>query len=190
MSAVTIEPRAVAVKRALKRLAAMLADMRPVYEEIGERLADSTRGRFLGSRGPTGRPWKRSKLAKRERRRTLIRSGRLYGSIRADASDSGVRVGTDMPHGAVHQAGGRLSAERQGAAARKSGARGLGGLPAPNVGAVVRAGIRAATRSARTRRRPARRSVRLPPRPFLGISKADRRALAAIVLERAERAWR
>lgn len=59
------------LKAALKKLAARLEDLTPVFRDIGEQLLNSTRARFDSSTAPDGTPWKAlgpAALAARARR--------------------------------------------------------------------------------------------------------------------------
>ena len=109
--AIEVKANAAAVKKALKRLVDQISDPDPVLEEIGDRLVDSTKIRFLRQVSPTGRPWKRSKLARKERRKTLIRSKWLLESIKSIVSDGELQQGTGCLVWAV--ASGRIQGQQQ-----------------------------------------------------------------------------
>lgn len=137
-------------RAALAEAARRGEDMTPLMDAIGMGLEASTVERFNEtSRAPDGTPWKPS-IAADEGRRTLVQRGHLRDSITHRAGPRSVRVGTNVLYAAVHQLG---------AVIRAKTARGL----------VFRIG--------REWRRV--REVRIPARPFLGVSAEDEEMILA-----------
>lgn len=64
------------------------------------------RQRFHLQVSPDGIPWKPSKLAQKENRNTLLRSGRLFNSIQLFTRGKGFRlIGTDVEYAPDHNLG-------------------------------------------------------------------------------------
>lgn len=64
------------------------------------------RQRFQLQVAPDGTPWKPSKLAQKENRNTLLRTGRLFNSIQLFMRGKGFRlIGTDVPYAPAHNLG-------------------------------------------------------------------------------------
>ncbi|TCS62583.1 phage virion morphogenesis protein [Varunaivibrio sulfuroxidans] len=96
-----------AIDARFKRLAARVADMTPLMDEIGSMLVASTIDRFENGVDPTGAPWTPSIRALSEGGKTLINSGRLMTSVTHDPGRDAVEVGTNVIYAAIQQAGGR-----------------------------------------------------------------------------------
>ncbi len=135
--AITIVDNSATVIAELQRIAQQIDNMRPVYQGIGELLVDSTKNRFDTSTAPDGSRWapnaeatvldhlakisgsfskKTGRLTKKGAKavmakKPLVESGLLQDSFAAEATDSGVSVGTNRFTGdwdagaAVHQFG-------------------------------------------------------------------------------------
>lgn len=136
-----------------------LADFAPkeLNEVIGETLTASTLQRFDDERGPDGRPWKRSYRAEAEGGQTLTDSARLKNSINYRATDRTVEVGTNVKYAAVHQEGKEIKAKNKSALRFQIGGRWA-----------------------------RKKSVRIPARPFLGVSDEDAEEIDAVILEHVE----
>ena len=180
---IQVEARAAAVKRRLKKLAAAVGDMRPVLGEIGAELRESTKARFIRGETPTGRPWKRSKAAKKGKRKTLVSTGILRDSIRYRVTQGGeLHVGTDVYYGAMHQGGGISDAEyKQRRKAKSAQSVFRQAVSAASLTSLDQLAAGATRRNFRVRKRRKARRVRLPKRQFLGISSANRRSIAALI---------
>ena len=188
---VKIEARAAAVKRALKKLRASMSDMTPVLDSIGDKLVRTTKRRFYEGRGPTNRPWKRTKAARRENRRTLLKSGALRESIVSITGSDEVQIGSDLRYAKARQFPGRSKRDRQSKAKARPGAalfrrgqtggRHLDGRYNPRPFAAAGGSVRS---------RKKKTGVFIPARPFLGISTKDRQVMRKIIRERAEGAWK
>lgn len=138
---------------ALAAAAAKLSDLTPLMDEIGRELVTSTRQRFEQEEGPDGSPWPKSARALVQGGQTLRDTGMLYRSITHRAEPQTVRVGTNLIYAAIHQFGGTIRAKT---------AKGLRFRPAGGNGFV------------------SVKSVRIPARPYLGLSAADGREVEAI----------
>ena len=197
--AIEVKANAATAKKALKKLADAVENINPELEEIGDRLADETQARFLRQQSPTGRPWKRSKLAKKQNRKTLIKSKWLLESIRAIVSDGELQVGTDVWYGRLHQQGYKASQKRQKRKKKTTiripgipsdGARIRLGTLTPNPAQRIRSVVPSRKRvQFKKARRAQPRTTKVPARKYLGISANDRKAMREIIRARAERAW-
>lgn len=138
---------------ALGRLAAIGERPRRLLAVLGERLVNSTKERFATNLAPDGASWAPLNPAYAEIRTPkpiLVQSGTLRDSIHAEVGTSFVRVGSSMIYAGVHQ---------RGAVIRVKSARSLDFvLGAPPF--LVRV-----------------KSVRIPARPYLGISAEDEAAI-------------
>jgi len=148
---------------ALGELRKVTEDLRPVLDDIGAELESSTLDRFETNVAPDGTPWRQSLRAKEKGGRTLVESSTLRDSVayRLDG-DTAVEVGAGGAAGAyaaIHQVGGIISAK--GGALRFQLA----------TGAFVNV-----------------KSVRIPARPYLGLSAADQEAVPEIVIDHWRRA--
>lgn len=95
---------------ALQRLSTRVDDMRPVFDDIGELLLDSTRQRFSTHTSPDGAAWKGNKQS------TIDRKGRdhpltgltglLMGGLFHEASQQGLELTDPMEYAAMQQFGG------------------------------------------------------------------------------------
>ena len=157
----------------LDDLIARIDQRRAFHAEVGQLLADSTRARFRTQKDPTGAAWaplKPATIKGRTRRRRsalsiLRETGALAGSIRFEAGDDSVRVGSVLEdYAAIHQLGGIIDmpARKQELRFRK---------------AKTGAGRRFAKKNAKaiatqTVDRKAHK-VTIPARPYLGISTED-----------------
>jgi phage virion morphogenesis protein len=95
---------------ALRRLLAAGGDMEPVFRSIGERLLINTRSRFARQESPEGVAWAPLSPAYRARKKKnkdkiLTARGYLHDTLRYQASEFGVEIGTDRIYGATHQFG-------------------------------------------------------------------------------------
>lgn len=111
----------------LGTLAARLADLKPVYEDIGEYAVGATKRRFLTGTAPDGSRWRAKRPATIARykaqgdgakTRPLIGpSGRLGREVTHNASSAGVEIGSALEYSRVMQEG----AERGAFGADKAG---------------------------------------------------------------------
>jgi len=146
-----------AVNRAIGEARQTLADMRPVFQEIGEYLVESTKRRFRDSEAPDGSKWRAKSphtiaryLASNDglRPQPLIGpSGRLGKEIFSLATPNSVEVGSPLEYSGV----------MQGGAMRGAFGRSPTGRPIP--------------------------WGDIPARPFIGLSDQDERSILTIVEE-------
>lgn len=95
----------------LSAAAARLEHPRGMWEEIGFRQVLATQLRFEAERDPDGNRWPASIRVLTEGGKTLTDSGALRNSIKHEASDTGVAVGTNAIQAAVHQFGATIRAK-------------------------------------------------------------------------------
>lgn len=98
------------VRRALDRLRAAGADLRPALEDIGEYLLRTTRERFVDQKDPDGAPWAPLAPAtvarkKRNAGKILTRDGYLRGGLAYRADSDSVVVGSPSVYAGTHQFG-------------------------------------------------------------------------------------
>lgn len=98
-------------EQALSRLSDSVTDMKPALKAIGESLTESTKQRFMDSKGPDGVKWppnKPSTLARKKSRKPLIgESLMLSEQIHYQILDNDTLiVGSSMEYAAMQQFGG------------------------------------------------------------------------------------
>lgn len=133
------------VRDALSHLVRAGADLSPAMREIGAALEASTQIRFEREVDPDGARWIASLRAQEEGGQTLTDTARLRNSITWEANRDSVQVGTNVIYAAVHQFGAFIRAKAGGYLKFKIGDRWS-----------------------------SKRQVKIPARPFLGISEGDR----------------
>ena len=94
----------------LRALQARLSDLRPVFQDLGEALLNSTRERFTTQRAPDGSPWAALSPTYQARKSPnahliLTLNGYLRGTLNVQASKDTLRIGTPLIYGATHQFG-------------------------------------------------------------------------------------
>ncbi len=98
------------VKAAFEALQAKLADLTPVFQDIGEEMLNRTRDRFRSHTAPDGEKWADldkdyAKRKKKNADKILTLSGNLRGLLTVQAGPRSVRIGTPLIYGAAHQFG-------------------------------------------------------------------------------------
>lgn len=103
------------VTTALRLAQAKIADMKPVYDDIGEYMIKATKDRFKAGIDPDGTPWVPKKPATIERYRRMGDgdrpdpligpSRRLSNEIVMFANQAEVEVGSNLEYSAVMQGG-------------------------------------------------------------------------------------
>lgn len=138
-------------------------DKRRVNRTLDEAVRESTLERFKTGFDPEGKPWVTSKRAEAEGGKTLIDSGRLRNSIRGAADDTGFAVGTNVIYASSMQLGikGRRVTIR---------AKTTKGLVFQVDGKWIR-------------KRQVTVNIRVPARPFLGLSADDQKEIQATINE-------
>lgn len=130
-----------------------------LHKEIGQQLVTSTQQRFKTETGPDGKKWPRSLRARAEGGQTLSDTRRLRNSVTSRARPDRVEVGTNVKYARIHQLGGTIRAKRAKALRFQIGDRWA-----------------------------VKKAVKIPARPFIGISEKDNEAINEIIRERIEEA--
>jgi len=155
---------------ALDRLSAKAKRLGPAFKNIGEELLRSTRERFALQEDPDGHKWQPLKDSTKANKAAhgyggqniLTMRGHLRDSIRYQADERGVRIGTNRIYGAIHQFGGATRAHVIRPKDKK---------------ALAWPGARNPVRSVR------HPGSRIPARPFLGLSQQDRERILEIIAD-------
>ncbi|MHB1305353.1 MAG: phage virion morphogenesis protein [Acidiphilium sp.] len=162
----TVEFDQAPIVDALGRLAAIGERPRRLLGVLGERLVNSTKDRFATNQAPDGTSWAALNPAYAEIRNPkpiLVQSGALRDSIHAEVGTSFVRVGSSMIYAGVHQFGATIRPQTAKALVFRLGAG----------SEIVRV-----------------QSVRIPARPYLGISADDEAAIIEDTVAFVERVLR
>lgn len=132
-------------------------DRRSINATLAQGVRESTLERFRQSKGPDGRRWKSSKRAILEGGKTLVKTAQLRNSIHARSDASGFAVGTNAKHAATHQFG--------------------------EPGRIIRARRKKVLRFQYNGKWVSKKQVRvkIPARPFLGLSDEDMQEMKATV---------
>jgi phage virion morphogenesis protein len=128
-----------------------------LHKEIGEHLVASTQMRFKEETAPDGTRWPQSIRAREEGGQTLSDTRRLRNSITCAGRPDRVEVGTNDIRASTHQFGAVIRAKRAKALKFRVGGRWA-----------------------------VKKAVRIPARPFLGLSDDDQEAINEIIRERLE----
>jgi phage gpG-like protein len=170
------------VRQAFGRLMRLGRQPAPVLRSLGERLLETTRGRFDAQRSPDGQPWKplsqpttvqraggkkaftkkgalrKPAEARIARIKILVRDRQagLMATLRYQVSGNALRLGTDKVYGAIHQFGGVIRAKGKALA-----------IPSED------GGVRLV------------KSVTIPARPYLGVSSGDTAVIREVLREHA-----
>lgn len=100
---VTFEGDSDKLLKRLKNLSAV--EKRSAMNAVAEGLRTSTVERFQTQRDPSGKPWEQSIRAMGRGGKTLIETTALLNSIRAKSDNGGATVGTNDIRAATHQFG-------------------------------------------------------------------------------------
>ncbi|OOF65135.1 phage virion morphogenesis protein [Rodentibacter sp. Ppn85] len=116
MTAVNIELDIKTLSRILDKAVARLSRPKLMFAEMGEELLAIHFARFTAQQAPDGTPWTPLKDWYRESKKKnadkiLTLDGHLSGTLRYQASDTGVVFGSDRPYAAIHQFGGTVTAK-------------------------------------------------------------------------------
>ncbi len=132
-------------------------DRRSINAALAQGVRESTLERFRQGKGPDGRRWKSSKRAILEGGKTLVKTAQLRNSIHARSDASGFAVGTNAKHAATHQFG--------------------------EPGRIIRARRKKVLRFQYNGKWVSKKQVRvkIPARPFLGLSEEDMQEMKATV---------
>ncbi|RWR14247.1 phage virion morphogenesis protein [Paenirhodobacter populi] len=162
---------------ALQAILDRMANRRPFFAAVGERMLASAQDRFRSQTAPDGTPWVslrpatiRARTRKGQLPLTILRSNSkgkigssLAGSIHYIASEDDVQLGSPLPYAGIHQQGGTINrSAREAKIYRRRDENGLGrrfvGKDRANVVTDVTI--------------PAY-SITIPARPYLGLTGAD-----------------
>ena len=134
-------------------------DRKNLNAALAETARESTLERFRQSKGPDGKRWKTSIRAAAVGGKTLIDTAQLRNSIKSYSDEKGFAVGTNVKHAATHQFGepGRTIRARRAKALRFQ----VGGKW------VSKKQVK----------------IRIPARPFLGLSDEDMQEIKATAEE-------
>lgn len=164
-----------AAQEAFARLIARGAHLRPVMQDIGPALVQSTQERFDGGIGPDGAAWPPSQRAQKTGGQTLVLSGDLARSITFIAAEDSVEVGTNMVYGAIHQFGGEITNHPRSQAIHRQYDR--------KTDTVRNRFARASSRTFTTWHEVGEHTVFIPARPYLGIDGLDQREILDIITD-------
>lgn len=107
---ITINLNTAELDRALKRLERAAGNLKPVFEDMGQHLVNSTRRRFEDGEAPDGTPWAENSpvtLAAKPGEQPLVGESRLLSTeIHDEASPSRLLVAPLMEYSAMQQFGG------------------------------------------------------------------------------------
>lgn len=170
-----------AAQAVLNRLERAATHPRGAFERIGAYFVTSTQQNIERETAPDGTKWPR--LSPRTANRRLGKgkrgydhmlrvSARLYQSIASDASDDGVEWGSNLVYARAHQLGAVIQQPA------REGQIALGKVRQRQADGSFRLRsrfVRPTRKNAEIRQVSIKaHQVRLPPRPFLGVSAADR----------------
>lgn len=167
---------------ALSRIERAAANPAGAYHALGAHFVFSTQRNIELERAPDGSPWPRlsprtaAKRVGKGRRgfdHMLRVTARLFKSVSYAVLPDGVEWGTNLIYGRIHQLGGAIDMPaRQGTV---------------NLKTIRRKGnrfVRTGTKRAESRAVSIRaHQVRIPARPYLGISASDRQQVPEIVAD-------
>lgn len=172
------------LRTAMTALLAKGRDLEPAMRSIGEMMLRSTDQRFRDQRDPEGKAWLpispawRDEKKRNKQLQTILQMrGRLRGSIAYHASNDRLAVGSKVVYAAIHQLGGSIQQgeRRQTLAFHGKDETKPGKFISRDKASKAKTAvtIRFATIKART--------ITMPARPYLGLSKDDRERAAKIL---------
>ena len=180
MSGFTIHVDDAAVLTALRRLAGVFDDPSAIAREIAALGENATRLRFKTETAPDGTRWKPSLRAQISGGRTLTRDGHLSGSLSSQSGADFAEWGVNSIYAAIHQFGGdiEIAARSQKAYFKRYKNGSVGNRfvkkKRSNFAQIVTIGAY---------------TIRMPARPFLGISPDDASDIVALIEHRLQGAW-
>lgn len=173
-----------AVLSRIRQIATTLGSPEPLLRDIGEVLVESTQQRFSTQQSPDGVPWQALSPRYQAHKhinadKILTLRGYLGGGMRYQVSGDTLAVGTNSKYGAIHQFGGEITIPARSQQAYfnqdKSGEVGRLFVKKSRSNFAQWVSIGAYT-------------IKIPARPFLGVSVADEQAMLAKIEERLEKA--
>lgn len=167
---------------AMERLLYIGANMKLVYQDIGEYLHQSHNERFDAEVGPDGKPWEPLAPATLKRKRTnkiLQERGYLKGLLRYQATNEFLAFGSDRVYAHIQHEGGTIDIAARSQQLHfkisKDGTVGNRFVKKKNSNFAQWASMAAYT-------------IDIPARPFIGLSAADRTEILRIIGKHADRA--
>lgn len=167
---IQIEHNIDAAQKKLTRLMGKVGTIEPALKGIGDYLQSATDKRFTDETGPDGKKWVDVKPSTRKKKRnTKIlteqgETGGLRGRINHQVANNTLLLGTDSPYGAIHQLGGEI--KQEGVTLHLSG---------------TGRNTRFAKKGKGDRTKQVNRTIKMPARPYLGVSKADEKEVVLII---------
>lgn len=137
------------VEQYLAKLRKVADDNSPIWREIGEILHDGVMERFDREQAPDGTAWQKSWRAKMQGGKTLQNTGRLRDSVQMVVQGSSVKIKTNVKYARTMQFGATIRAKGGGYLTFKTPTGGWAKV----------------------------RSVVIPARPFLGMSRDDEQGI-------------
>lgn len=138
--------------------------MQACLKNIGGLVVKQTRARFETETGPDGRKWPALNTeyakGKKQGSKILTASGQLRMSIVWQLRGNTLEVGTNKVYGAIHQFGGKIVPRSASALRFKLDGRWV-----------------------------TAKSVKIPARPFLGVSPANERPILDVIADHIDRVW-
>ena len=134
-------------------------DKKGINAALAEGVRESTLERFKQSKDPSGKRWRTSIRAASEGGKTLIQSAQLRNSINTKSSAKGFAVGTNVKHAATQKFGD----------------------PGRTIRARKKKNLRFQVGGQWVSKKQVR--IRIPARPFLGLSDEDMQEIKATVEE-------
>lgn len=166
----------------LAKLQQVVASPQRAYDALGAHFVFSSQRNIETETAPDGSKWrplsprtaaKRRGKSRRGTAHMLRVSARLYQSISYQALESGVEWGSNLVYARIHQLGGEIDMPERSATISLKNIRKKGNR-------FVKLGTRKATERIVSIRA---HQVRVPARPYLGISAYDREAVPQIVAD-------
>ena len=174
------------LKLSLERLQSKVSDLSPVMRQVGAKLLDTTLERFDTMSGPDGREWKplSRQWSKRKRNvgKILTESGNLRDSIDFEVAGRTLYIGSSLKYASPHQFGGEIEIPGR---TQTNWHRTKG----PKKGQFVSGRAKLKSKLAKVAQIPPHK-VRIPARPFLGLSDEDKELVQEIVQRHLERAMK
>lgn len=163
---IKIEQNIPKVQKEIGKVAKKTGTPAPLLKTMGKVLTKSTDERFSKEQDPQGNKWKELKPSTRKRKKNskiLTESTKLRDGIsdQLDGDDT-LLVGSDSPYGAIHQLGGEI--KQEGVTLHLKGTGRNTRFARPGEG---------------DRTKTVNRTIKMPARTFLGVSRADEEELLA-----------
>ena len=178
MAGATLEFDAAAALAVINEVAQAMGRPEPLLHDIGEYLMIAHDQRFASQTSPEGTPWQALSPRYQRRKRKngdkiLVLDGYLKNTLRYQVNGDELLFGSNRPYAAIHQFGGTIDvASRRQQAYFRQGKNGEVGnrfvsKRKSNFAQWVTIGAY---------------QIRIPARPFLGVSESDGYAIAGIAM--------